>query len=121
MNIGEAIYKQRKTRHLRQEDVANHLHVSKSTFCNYENNVHEPTLDTLVCLADLFDVSTDYLLGRTDLTCSFSILNDTIDGQITYSSLIHTIHNLDKEDLLYFVRTCQLLKKNTADKSSPTT
>lgn len=109
MNIGEAIYKQRKTLHLRQEDVANHLHVSKSTFCNYENNVHEPTLDTLVCLADLFDVSTDYLLGRTDLNCNFSILNDTIDGQITYSNLIRTIHNLSREDLLYFIRTCQLL------------
>lgn len=117
MNIGDTIYKQRKALHLRQEDVANQLHVSKSTFCNYENNVHEPTLDTLVSLADLFDVSTDYLLGRTDLNSNFSILNDTIDGQITYANLIRTINELDKEDLLYFVRTFQLLKKQTEGKS----
>ena len=117
MNIGDTIQKQRKTLHLRQEDVANHLHVSKSTFCNYENNVHEPTLDTLVSLADLFDVSTDFLLGRTDLNCNFSILNETIDGEITYSNLIQTIHELDKDDLHYFVRTYQLLKKQAEGKS----
>ena len=99
MNIGDTIYKQRKALHLRQEDVANYLHVSKSTFCNYENNVHEPPLDTLVSLADLFNVSTDSLLGRTDLNCNFSILNETIDGQITYSNLINTINELNKEDL----------------------
>lgn len=117
MNIGDTIQKQRKTLHLRQEDVANHLHVSKSTFCNYENNVHEPTLDTLVSLADLFDVSTDFLLGRTDLNCNFSILNETIDGEITYSNLIQTIHELNKDDLQYFVRTYQLLKKEVEGKS----
>ena len=111
MNIGDTIYKQRKALHMRQEDVANQLHVSKSTFSNYENNVHEPPLDTLVSIADLFNVSTDYLLGRTDLNCEFSILNETIDGEITYSNLIQTINELDKDDLLYFVRTFQLLKK----------
>ena len=53
MNIGDIIYKQRKALHMRQKDAANRLHVSKSTFCNYENNVHEPPLATLVSLADL--------------------------------------------------------------------
>lgn len=117
MNIGDTIYKQRKALHLRQEDVANYLHVSKSTFCNYENNVHEPPLDTLVSLADLFNVSTDYLLGRTDLNCNFSILNETIDGQITYSNLINTVNELNKEDLTYFARTFQILKKQAEGKS----
>jgi transcriptional regulator with XRE-family HTH domain len=47
-----------------QEQVAAYLNAAKSTVSQYENNVNEPDLKTLVKLADLFGVSVDYLFGR---------------------------------------------------------
>lgn len=111
MNIGKTLYEQRKRKHLRQEDVANYLHVSKSTLSNYENNIHEPDLETLVCLADFFDVSTDYLLGRTTMTDNFSVINHVLANNITLSNVMELTMQLTGEDLHYFLQTFQLLNQ----------
>ena len=50
-----------------QKELASKLHVAQNTLCNWENGnrtVDEPTLQKL---ADVFNVSVDYLLGRTDV------------------------------------------------------
>lgn len=44
--------------------VADKVKVARTTYTAYENGTKQPTLETLIALADLFDVSTDYLLGR---------------------------------------------------------
>lgn len=49
----------------RQRQLAEVLHVSQNTYSQYENGVIELTADKLVQLADFYDVSVDYLLGRT--------------------------------------------------------
>lgn len=49
-----------------QEYVADRVGVARVTYTAYERGTKQPTLDTLVSIADLFNVSTDYLLGRTD-------------------------------------------------------
>ena len=49
-----------------QKEVADSLGVGQSTYKNYECGLREPNGDTIVALADLFGVSTDYLLGRPD-------------------------------------------------------
>lgn len=41
--------------------------LSTSAITAYENGTQQPTMDSLVKLADYFDVSIDYLCGRTDL------------------------------------------------------
>ena len=41
------------------------LMLSKSAYSQYENDKRKPDYQTLIALADFFDVSTDYLLGRT--------------------------------------------------------
>lgn len=46
-------------------EIAKILHVSKKTYYNYENGVTEPSIKIIVKLADLFNVSIDYLLGHT--------------------------------------------------------
>ncbi len=56
----------RKLNHLTQRDVASYLGISQPSYIRYENGGAEPTLENLVKLADLFDVSVDYLLGRRD-------------------------------------------------------
>lgn len=56
----------RKMNHLTQRQVAAHLGIAQPSYIRYENGKAEPSLDALVKLADLFDVSIDFLCGRKD-------------------------------------------------------
>ncbi len=51
---------------LPQEQLARLIGVERSTISSYESNMRQPSLETLSRIADVFGVSTDYLLGRTD-------------------------------------------------------
>lgn len=51
-----------------QKDVADKIGIGVSTYGFYETGEREPTLDTLIQLSEkVFNVSTDYLLGLTDV------------------------------------------------------
>ncbi len=54
----------RKREHLTQQEMANLLGISRRTYANYERGVHAMPVEVLVCIADIFDVSLDYLTGR---------------------------------------------------------
>lgn len=54
-------------KNLRQEQVAKLIGVNKSAISTYENNTRQPSFDILVRLATLYRVSTDYLLGMTNI------------------------------------------------------
>ena len=56
----------RLERGLRQVDVAKQLGISAQSLGYYENWVNKPDPETLVRLADFFEVSIDYLLCRED-------------------------------------------------------
>lgn len=47
-----------------QEQLANLLNGKKSLISNYENGYSTPDIETLIKLADIFDVSLDELVGR---------------------------------------------------------
>lgn len=49
-----------------QVQLAQRLRVSKQTVSNWENENIQPSIEMLVRLAEIFRVSTDYLLGRSD-------------------------------------------------------
>lgn len=57
-----------------QKEVAERLKINQVTYNRYEKGEREPDNDTLKKIADFFNVSTDYLLGRENVS-SF----DTID------------------------------------------
>lgn len=63
--VGEILAELRQERGLTQKQLGEILRVSTGTISNYENGVHLPDALKLVSLADYFQVSTDYLLGRT--------------------------------------------------------
>lgn len=98
MNIGELISELRKDKGLLQKDLAEYLHVSVGTISNYETNVHYPDYPTLVKLADLFGVSTDYLLSRTSMRYDIKRLNEKIDNSLTVSQLINITLSLNNEN-----------------------
>ncbi|MEK5332702.1 helix-turn-helix domain-containing protein [Lysinibacillus sp. FSL W8-0992] len=49
-----------------QEEIAKAVGLSRARYAHYENDIREPDLETLERFADFFDVSIDYLLGRTE-------------------------------------------------------
>ena len=56
----------RKEKKIKQIDMAKFLGVSLRSYQYYESAEHYPDLPGVVKLADYFDVSMDYLTGRTD-------------------------------------------------------
>ena len=49
-----------------QNKVATNLGIRQQSYVRYENGTGEPSLETLVAIARLYNVSTDYLLGLTE-------------------------------------------------------
>ena len=66
IELGERLKALRTENHLRQDQVARLVNVEKSSISMYETGMRQPSYTTLVRLADVFNVTTDYLLGRTN-------------------------------------------------------
>lgn len=67
--LSERLKQLRNERKLTQQNLADHLGVKLRTYQYYESGndkAHRPDLETLDTLADLYGVSIDYLIGRTD-------------------------------------------------------
>lgn len=61
--LGSKLKKLRESRQLKQGQVAAIIDVTRSAICTYENDTRQPPYDILVRLAELYRVTTDYLLG----------------------------------------------------------
>lgn len=66
MKLSERLKELRKEKGVRQEQVAVALDISMSSYCNYEQGKREPTASVIVRMADYYEVTADYLLGRSD-------------------------------------------------------
>ena len=95
MEFGKLLANLRKEKGVLQKEVATYLNMTVATISNYEKGVHLPDLNTLIMLADYFDVSTDYLLQRTDYKKSINTLNYQLSADYTVSDLVNTVVNLD--------------------------
>jgi transcriptional regulator with XRE-family HTH domain len=56
----------REDHDLSQADVAAYLKVAKPRISEWENGKYTPSVETIISLAALYNVSTDYLLGLSD-------------------------------------------------------
>lgn len=109
MKIGERIAELRKDLGLKQKDIAQELNVAVSTVSNYETDSHEPDLTNLCKMADMLQVSTDYLLGRTDLTISINSLNEQITPSMSKAQMLDILSQFSEEDNAYLAKTIRLL------------
>ena len=67
MSDFSVIIKQLRIKHnVKQTDIANYLGVLPRTIRFYESGQRRPDFDGLIALADFFNVSLDYLVGRSD-------------------------------------------------------
>ncbi|KAA8327820.1 helix-turn-helix domain-containing protein [Leuconostoc carnosum] len=57
----------RKSKKLILKNIQEQTGIKRSTFSDYENSNTEPNIKTLIALADYFNVSIDYLVGRSDV------------------------------------------------------
>ena len=65
--LHEKIRRLRTAHGITQVELAHRLGVSKQSVSNWESNNIQPSIELLEKIADLFGVTTDYLLGREDL------------------------------------------------------
>lgn len=110
MKLGELLTMLRKEKGYLQKDVAAYLHLTVATVSNYEKNVRMPNLETLVRLADLYDVSTDYLLQRTRCKTGVRALGRHLSADCTVGDLINTILHLDRFGIRFLLECCDLLR-----------
>lgn len=66
MKLSERLQEQRLKKGKTQQEMADFLGLKPRVYQYYENGGRKPTLENLIILADFFDVSIDYLVGRTD-------------------------------------------------------
>lgn len=93
--LGDKIKDLRISYSLNQVELAKNLHVNKQTISNWENNNIPPSVDTLIRIADYFNVTTDYLLERQYRR---SIVADGLtDVQIAHiQNIINDILHIEK-------------------------
>ena len=66
VKLKERMKELRTERDLSQKETAADLGIGITTYCRYELGEREPSASLLCRMADYYDVTTDYLLGRSD-------------------------------------------------------
>lgn len=84
--LNENIKRLRMARGLNQVEFARVMGVSKQCVSNWENDNVMPSIEMLVKIADFFNVTTDYILGRNERT--YIDVTGLSDEQISHISLI---------------------------------
>ena len=102
MDIGRKINLLRKQHNMTQEELAGYLQMTSQNIYNYEKNTRIPPPDVIIKLCKIFDVSSDYLLGRTEPsnispTSSFSA--DTVKIKI-YGKIVAGVPCEAIEDII---------------------
>lgn len=64
--INERLKHLRIQKNVTQKEIAENINVTPVSLQRFEYGTVRPSIDKLVALADFFDVSLDYLVGRTD-------------------------------------------------------
>lgn len=85
-------------RQVKREDLAQAIGVSSVAIGQYYNGETLPTIDKLLKIVNYFNVSTDYLLGKTDVETT----NITVKGICEYTGLseetVEQLHSVDVGD-----------------------
>ena len=95
--FGELLAELRKDKGMTQHELADVLHVSIGTISNYEKGVHFPDIEKLVNLADFFDVTTDYLLGRCESNLSPDVFQEMATEEKTIGDVITALRQFTEE------------------------
>ena len=96
----------RTDRDMSQADVATVLGTTQQHYSKYENGENEMPIRVLIALADYYDVSVDYLLGRPTGKAGYDFQNIKINTVTTAGKLVSEILDLEpsnRDDVVEFV------------------
>lgn len=74
--FGKRLRKVRMSKGFTQQKIADLLNIGLRAYQKYEQGERSPSFDLLVQIADVFDVSIDYLLGRDDFLKTHGVFFD---------------------------------------------
>lgn len=100
--IGERIAAARISRNLTQKELSTLVDVSESTLARFEKGMREPRSSTIISIAEILNVSCDYLMGLTDVLEPYTLLgNDEIKNDIgkIFESAEKLLH---QEDMMLY-------------------
>lgn len=104
--IGNRIKSLREEFNLKQDELAKKINVSPSAIGMYERDLREPNDEITLKLSNFFNVSTDYLLGKSDIRNIEELKN----VQFANNGGLD-INGLDKEELNELQRQIDFIKK----------
>lgn len=97
MTLGQRLKELRKEHKLEQKDLTERFSLSSGSYSLYENDKRRPSYEILIQFADFYDISVDYLLGRTDTPHP---IDDTPKQIASYSeqemAVIYMMHEMDE-------------------------
>ena len=101
--FGEMLRELREERRLTQIELASIMHISSSSISAYEIGTALPPMERALEFADFFNVSLDYLFGRSSVRYDLSILNKPIHLNKTIGDLVMLDNGMpeNKQSLIY--------------------
>lgn len=99
MFVGEKIRELRLENALLQKDLAKKIHIAPNTLSQFESGRANPSYEVLAALADFFEVSTDYLLGRADDFGNITIRTEKTSAELSPDGkeLLEIFNSLERE------------------------
>ena len=94
--LSERLRYLRREKKMSQAALAEAIGVAQSSITSYERDERKPSYEVLCLLADYFNVSTDYLLGRTDVPHMYS--HGTADVKGTSWQIFSNTKDLSPEN-----------------------
>ncbi|MBM7647048.1 transcriptional regulator with XRE-family HTH domain [Scopulibacillus daqui] len=110
--LSERLKQLRKEKKKTQQDIADYLGITRPAYTAYERGYRQPDYKTLEKLADCYDVSTDYLLGRIDNPKGIQIQ----PGRGKDNLFFWNLEDLDEEDIQHVKETIEFLRKRARKK-----
>lgn len=113
----------RKEKHLTQIGLGLRLNVSQKMISAYESGTHQPSVDTLIQMSKIFNVSVDYIIENTDIRTPIEkLLKECLTANEV--ELLDIFKNLDPEKqqrafgILFALKNYECVyKKNPTDRS----
>ncbi|MHC5281121.1 helix-turn-helix domain-containing protein [Listeria kieliensis] len=100
--LGDRLKKARQSSNMTQQFVSSKLGVSIGTLSGYERNYRDPDTTTLAKLAQLYNVSADYLLGNEEFDSS-DVVAAHMDDDLT---------DEQKEEIYRYIEAIKIRDKN---------
>ncbi|MBJ6363612.1 helix-turn-helix domain-containing protein [Paenibacillus sp. GCM10012307] len=90
MTMGDRLRELRLRKNISQEEVARRVGITRSAYSHYEINNRQPVYETLIKLANFFEVSLDYIIGGEQSGQASPVMSDTVE-------IFRLLNNMDHE------------------------